>query len=78
MRKDAEHSAQPSPSLAFVTSLSLVPSCGLAGAACPSSLAVCYPFALFMLIYLFPSPGHPGGRGALPAVLVGAAFGGAA
>ena len=66
MRKDAEPSAQSSPSLAFVTSLSLVPSCG-PGAACPSSLAVFYPFALFMLIYLFlpprRSPCCPGERG---------------
>ncbi|XP_054074061.1 N-terminal EF-hand calcium-binding protein 3 isoform X2 [Rissa tridactyla] len=56
MRKDGECVAQPSPSLLFVTSLSLIPSCGPAGAACPRSLAVFYPFALFMLIYLFPPP----------------------
>lgn len=78
MQKDAEPSSQLSPSLAFVTSLSLVPSCELAGVVCPSSLAVFYPFALFMLIYLFPPPVSvlPGGSGVLAAALMGAVFGG--
>lgn len=58
------------------------PSCGPAGAGClPVVPAVFYPFALFMLIYLFCPPGQslccPQGSWAPPAALVGAVFGGA-